>query len=66
MARKIGIMLPQTEDAYATDHGDPVIRRHRALAQHHDTGAPVKPVALYPGLGVWKHPIATRNMRRRS
>jgi tetratricopeptide (TPR) repeat protein len=32
-----------------------------ALAQHHDTGASEKPVALYPGLGVWKHPIATRN-----
>jgi tetratricopeptide (TPR) repeat protein len=33
-----------------------------ALAQHHGTAMPgEKPVALYPGLGVWKHPIATRN-----
>jgi tetratricopeptide (TPR) repeat protein len=33
-----------------------------ALAQHdHPVGASgEKPVALYPGLGVWKHPIATR------
>ncbi|HEV8145476.1 MAG TPA: hypothetical protein VGP79_03810 [Bryobacteraceae bacterium] len=33
------------------------------LAQHHahaPTG-PEKPVALYKGLGVWRHPIATKN-----
>jgi len=33
-----------------------------ALAQENHAGmAKEKPVALYPGLGVWKHPIATRN-----
>ena len=33
-----------------------------ALAQPHDMGRPAeKPVALYTGLGNWKHPIATRN-----
>src|SRR5258706_13098578 len=33
-----------------------------ALAQHHD-GPPAaeKPVALYPGLGNWRHPIHTRS-----
>jgi tetratricopeptide (TPR) repeat protein len=31
-------------------------------AQHQHAGMPAeKPVALYPGLGVWKHPIATRS-----
>jgi tetratricopeptide (TPR) repeat protein len=34
-----------------------------AIAQHaHPAAAPgEKPVALYPGLGIWTHPIATRN-----
>lgn len=33
-----------------------------ALAQENHAGmAKEKPVALYSGLGVWKHPIATRN-----
>jgi hypothetical protein len=33
-----------------------------ALAQHHEAGRPAeKPVALYKGLGNWRHPIATRN-----
>ena len=33
-----------------------------AWSQHQHAGPPEeKPVALYPGLGVWKHPIATRN-----
>src|SRR5579885_3753150 len=33
------------------------------LAQHpHPAGVPQeKPVALYPGLGIWTHPIATSN-----
>src|SRR5690242_7969080 len=31
-------------------------------AQHqHPAAAGEKPVALYPGLGIWKHPIATKN-----
>src|SRR5579883_894428 len=33
-----------------------------AAQQHHHAGAAgEKPVALYPGLGIWKHPIATSN-----
>jgi tetratricopeptide (TPR) repeat protein len=33
-----------------------------AAQQHHHSGAAgEKPVALYPGLGIWKHPIATTN-----
>src|SRR5689334_5708934 len=32
-----------------------------AVAQHHPSPPPEKPVALYPGLGIWKHPIATNN-----
>src|SRR5579885_1455995 len=33
-----------------------------AAQQHHHAGAAgEKPVALYPGLGIWKHPIATKN-----
>src|SRR5690348_3571539 len=33
-----------------------------AFAQHHDMKAPAeKPVALYKGLGNWRHPIATKN-----
>ena len=33
-----------------------------ALAQHHATKPAVeRPVALYKGLGAWKHPIATKN-----
>src|SRR5689334_1381096 len=33
-----------------------------ALAQHHEMKPPEeKPVALYKGLGSWRHPIATRN-----
>jgi len=32
-----------------------------ASAQHHMTPPPEKPVALYAGLGVWRHPIATTN-----
>lgn len=33
-----------------------------AFAQHHGNATPgERPVALYPGLGVWKHAIATRN-----
>ncbi|HVO97486.1 MAG TPA: hypothetical protein VMT15_05435 [Bryobacteraceae bacterium] len=33
-----------------------------ALGQHHDMKPPVeKPVVLYKGLGIWKHPIATKN-----
>ena len=34
-----------------------------AAAQHQHSGgaAGEKPVALYPGLGIWKHPIATSN-----
>jgi len=33
-----------------------------AAAQHqHPSAAGEKPVALYPGLGIWKHPIATKN-----
>ena len=31
-----------------------------ALAQHHGAPPPEKPVALYPGLGTWRHPIATK------
>jgi len=32
------------------------------LAQHHEMKPPVeKPVALYEGMGNWRHPIATRN-----
>src|SRR5436309_9452210 len=30
-------------------------------AQHHMTPPPEKPVTLYSGLGVWRHPIATTN-----
>jgi tetratricopeptide (TPR) repeat protein len=33
-----------------------------AVAQHHEMAPPPeKPVALYKGLGAWKHPIATRS-----
>ena len=33
-----------------------------AFAQHHEVKPPAeKPVALYKGLGNWRHPIATRN-----
>jgi tetratricopeptide (TPR) repeat protein len=33
-----------------------------AFAQHnHPAAAGEKPVALYPGLGIWKHPIGTKN-----
>ena len=33
-----------------------------AFAQHQHAGVPTeRPVALYPGLGIWKHPIATRS-----
>src|SRR4051794_7852455 len=32
-----------------------------AYAQHHPAPAKEKPVALLPGLGTWRHPIATRN-----
>src|SRR5258705_9045226 len=32
-----------------------------AAAQHHPAMTAEKPVVLYKGLGVWKHPIATRN-----
>lgn len=34
-----------------------------ALAQHQHSGGATggKPVALYPGLGIWEHPIATTN-----
>jgi len=32
-----------------------------AMAQPHALPAGEKPVALYKGLGAWKHPIATRN-----
>jgi tetratricopeptide (TPR) repeat protein len=33
-----------------------------ALAQHqHSAAAGEKPVGLYQGLGIWKHPIATKN-----
>jgi tetratricopeptide (TPR) repeat protein len=32
-----------------------------ATAQHHETAQMEKPVALLPGLGTWRHPIATRN-----
>jgi len=33
-----------------------------AFAQHHDMKPAVeKPVALYKGLGIWKHPIATKS-----
>ena len=32
-----------------------------AAAQHHPVMTAEKPVVLYKGLGVWKHPIATRN-----
>src|SRR4051812_26944549 len=32
------------------------------LAQHHEMKPPVeKPVALYKGMGNWRHPIATKN-----
>src|SRR5215471_16197025 len=31
------------------------------LAQHEMGKPQEKPVALYPGLGSWRHPIATRN-----
>src|SRR6185369_13612393 len=30
-----------------------------AMAQHQMPPQPEKPVTLYPGLGVWKHPIST-------
>jgi len=30
-----------------------------AFAQHHMAAPPEKPVTLYPGMGIWKHPIAT-------
>lgn len=33
-----------------------------ALGQHHDMKPPAeKPVVLYKGLGIWRHPIATRS-----
>jgi len=32
-----------------------------AFAQHHMSPASEKPVALMPGLGTWRHPIATQN-----
>lgn len=32
-----------------------------ASAQHNHAAAFRNPVALYPGLGIWTHPIATRN-----
>jgi len=32
-----------------------------AAAQHHPAMPSEKPVVLYPGLGIWKHPISTAN-----
>src|ERR1051325_3883204 len=32
-----------------------------AVAQHHPAMPSEKPVVLYPGLGIWKHPIGTAN-----
>ena len=30
-----------------------------AFGQHHTAAPPEKPVTLHPGMGIWKHPIAT-------